>query len=64
MTYADDATVVELFRDGDVRGQYFQIAEILDFEYRFHVAEPVGPDMLVDLDDLRRSLDAIAVSSR
>ncbi len=64
MTYADDATVVELFRDGDVRGQYFQLAEILDFEYRFHVAEPVGPDMLVDLDDLRRSLDEIAVSSR
>lgn len=58
MTYADDATVVELFPDGDVRGQYFQIAGILDFDYRFHVAESVGPDMVVDLDALRRSLPA------
>jgi hypothetical protein len=54
--YADDAVVIELFRDGDVRGQYFQIAGILDFEYRFLVAEMDGPDMVVDIDELRTAL--------
>jgi hypothetical protein len=58
--YADDATVIELFRDGDVRGQYFQIAEILGFDYRFHVAEPAGPDMVVDPDELCTLLGDIA----
>jgi capsular polysaccharide biosynthesis protein len=62
--YADDADVVELFREGDVRGQYFQIAEILDFEYQFLVAETDGPNMVVDTDELRSTLPEVATPRR
>ena len=52
LAYADDPVVVELFRDGDIRGQYYQLAKILDLEYHYLVGEAVGGDILVDIEEL------------
>lgn len=52
LAYAGDPVVVELFRDGDVRGQYYQLAKVLDLEYHYLVGESTGPDLAVDVDEL------------
>lgn len=57
LAYADDPVVVELFRDGDVRGQYYQLAKVLDFEYHYLVGDSTGPDLAVDVGALRRVLE-------
>lgn len=59
LTYADDPVVVELFPEGDVRGQYYQLAKILDFEYHYLVGEAVGGDLQVDVEELRGRLATV-----
>ena len=59
LTFADDAAVVELFRAGDVRGQYFQLAGIRGLEYHYRVADSVGEDMRVDVEELRALVNSV-----
>lgn len=61
LTFADDPVVVELFKEGDIRGQYYQLAAILDFEYHYRVVDGVGPHVRVDVSDLLETLDRVDV---
>jgi capsular polysaccharide biosynthesis protein len=62
LTYADAPVVVELFRDGDVRGQYFQLANLRGCEYHYRVGDAVGSDMVVDVDDILAALSLAGVA--
>ena len=59
LTYASDPVVFELFPEGDIRGQYYQLAKILDFEYHYLVSKTVGGDLQVDIEELRERLAAV-----
>jgi len=52
MIYADDVTVIELFRSNDVRPSYFVLSEMLDHRYRYVLCEHEGPNLVVDPDRL------------
>jgi hypothetical protein len=59
LVYADDPVVVELFRAGDVRGQYYQLATLQDMAYHYRVADRVGGDLHVDVDDVTDLVDDV-----
>lgn len=48
LVYADDASVVELFRANDVRPEYFVLSEQVGHEYRYLLCDYEGPDLVVD----------------
>lgn len=60
MLYGDNLGVVELFGDY-VNPCYFTMAQLLDFTYGCLQCDPVGDDLEVDVDELLRLLDSVAV---
>lgn len=50
--YADDVTVIELFRSNDVRPSYYVLSEMLDHRYRYQLCDYEGPNLVVDPDQL------------
>lgn len=54
-----DLTVLELFKRGDVRGQYFQLMSICGFEYHYERCEPVRADIRVDVDRVRERIATV-----
>lgn len=48
LLYADDASVVELFRANDVRPEYFVLSQQVGHEYRYLLCDYEGPDLVVD----------------
>jgi hypothetical protein len=56
MLYAEDASVIELFRGTDGTRAYFVLANQLGHRYRHLQCEPRGVDLVVDLADLETTV--------
>lgn len=60
---ARDATVVELFEPGYVNGCFYSLSDAAGHDYWYVLGRPAGgDDVSVDLDVLRRTLDAAGLA--
>jgi capsular polysaccharide biosynthesis protein len=59
MIHATDATVLELFPENAVKAYYFCLARQLGFEYHWRRYPTDGDTMLVDTEDLHRTVGRI-----
>lgn len=61
--YAEDATVVELFRENHLQPVYFLLSKQLGLDYRYLLCPYEGTDIVVDVDQLE-SIVAEAVAEQ
>jgi hypothetical protein len=59
MVFAEDATVMELFKSNDVRPPFFVTSCELGFDYNFALCEPVGDNMRCDVEKITKLLDEL-----
>jgi len=56
--YSDDVTIIELFGESK-KTTFYRLAKLLDHDYRFLLNEERATDLVVNVPELKRRLDAI-----
>ena len=62
--HAEDLSVIELFKPGAVRSQYFKLANALGFDYQCLVCESAGLHMDVDVDRVRSLVADVTTTTK